>query len=158
MNQIWLLGQLPWISLVLAVTFGSYGLFRKQIAVDSVTGLMVETLLAAPVALTFLFFCARAGTLAFAHQTRSTDALLAGLGVVTAIPLMLFAAGARRLRLATIGFLQYLAPSMTFVLAILVFGEKLGAGRALTFVLIWAGIVVYAADSISGQRQAPLPQ
>jgi chloramphenicol-sensitive protein RarD len=158
LNQIWLLGQLPWISLVLALTFGSYGLFRKQIAIDALTGLMVETLLAAPVALVCLVYWWRAGTLSFGHHGRSSDALLAGLGVVTAIPLMLFAAGARRLRLATVGFLQYLAPSMTFVLAVVVYGEQLGTGRALTFALIWAGIVVYAVDSISGQRRAPLPQ
>jgi chloramphenicol-sensitive protein RarD len=147
-NQIWLLGQLPWISLVLALTFGSYGLFRKQIPVDAVTGLLVETLVVAPFALGFLLYLWHAGRLGFAHQGRATDALLAGLGVVTAVPLLLFAAGARRLRLATIGFLQYLAPTMTFVLAVLVYGEPLGFARALTFVLIWAGIAVYAADSL----------
>jgi chloramphenicol-sensitive protein RarD len=147
-NQIWQLGQLPWISLVLALTFGSYGLFRKQIPVDPVTGLLVETLVAAPFALGFLFHLQRTGALGFAHRGRATDALLAGLGVVTAVPLLLFGAGARRLRLATIGFLQYLAPTMTFLLAVLVFGEPLGLARALTFVLIWAGIVVYAAESL----------
>jgi len=146
LNQVWLLGQLPWISLVLALTFGSYGLFRKQIPVDPVTGLAVETMLAAPLALGFLVYLWRAGGLAFAHQSRATDALLVGLGVVTAVPLMLFAAGARRLRLATVGFLQYIAPSMSFVIAVVVYGEPLG-GRALTFILIWAGILVYAVDS-----------
>jgi chloramphenicol-sensitive protein RarD len=147
-NQIWMLGQLPWISLVLALTFGSYGLFRKQIPVDAVTGLLVETLVAAPVALAFLVYLARTGGLGFAHQGGVVDALLAGLGVVTAVPLLLFAAGARRLRLATVGFLQYLAPTMTFLLAVLIYGEPLGPGRALTFLLIWAGIIVYAADSL----------
>lgn len=158
LNQIWLLGQLPWISLVLALTFGSYGLFRKQTPVDSITGLMVETLLAAPLALGFLIYLGRAGTLAFAHRGRPTDALLAGLGVVTAIPLLLFAAGARRLRLATVGFLQYIAPSMTFVLAVVVYGEKLGFARMLTFLLIWAGIAVYAVDGIAGQDRVRLPE
>jgi chloramphenicol-sensitive protein RarD len=147
-NQIWLLGQLPWISLVLALTFGSYGLFRKQIPVDALTGLLVETLVAAPFALGFLLYLWHAGRLGFAHRDRPTDALLAGLGVVTAVPLLLFAAGARRLRLATIGFLQYLAPTMTFLIAVLVYGEPLGFARAVTFVLIWAGIAVYAADSL----------
>jgi chloramphenicol-sensitive protein RarD len=148
LNQIWLLGTLPWISLVLALTFGSYGLFRKQIPVDAVTGLLVETLVAAPFALGFLLYLQHTGRLAFAHQSRSVDALLAGLGVVTAVPLLLFAAGARRLRLATVGFLQYLAPTMTFLIAVLIYGEPLGFARALTFVLIWAGIVVYAVDSL----------
>jgi chloramphenicol-sensitive protein RarD len=152
LNQIWLLGQLPFISLVLALTFGSYGLLRKQIPVDAVTALLVETLVAAPFALAFLVHLQRAGGLGFAHQSRSTDALLAGLGVVTAVPLVLFAAGARRLRLATIGFLQYLAPTMTFLLAVLVYGERLGPARAVTFVLIWAGIAVYAADSLRPAR------
>lgn len=147
-NQVWLLGQLPWISLVLALTFGSYGLFRKQIPVDAVTGLLVETLLAAPFALGFLLYLQHAGRLGFAHRGRPTDLLLAGLGVVTAVPLLLFGAGARRLRLATIGFLQYLAPTMTFLLAVLVFGEPLGFARVLTFVFIWAGIGVYAVDSL----------
>jgi chloramphenicol-sensitive protein RarD len=148
LNQIWLLGQLPWISLVLAVTFGSYGLFRKQIPVDAVTGLLVETLVVAPFALAFLLHLQHQGALAFAHRDRGTDALLAGLGVVTAVPLLMFAAGARRLRLATVGFLQYLTPTMTFLLAVLVFREPLGLARVLTFALIWAGIVLYAVDSL----------
>ena len=102
----------------------------------------------ASLALGFLVYLQCAGRLGFAHRGHPTDALLAGLGVVTAVPLLLFGAGARRLRLATIGFLQYLAPTMTFLLAVLVFGEPLGFARALTFILIWAGIVVYAADSL----------
>jgi chloramphenicol-sensitive protein RarD len=149
LNQIWLLGQLPWISLVLAASFGSYGLFRKQIPVDPVSGLLVETAIAAPFALGYVIHLERAGTLAFAHQGRGLDAMLVFLGVLTAVPLMLFAAGAQRLRLATVGFLQYIAPSMTFLLAIFAFGEHLGPGRALTFALIWAGIAVYCFDSIS---------
>jgi chloramphenicol-sensitive protein RarD len=146
-NQIWLLGQLPWISLVLAVTFGSYGLFRKQIPVDPISGLLVETLIASPLALAYLIHLGRAGTLHFAHHGRALDAMLVLLGVLTAVPLMLFAAGAQRLRLATVGFVQYLTPSMTFLLAIFVFGEPLGPRRALTFALIWTGIVLYCIDS-----------
>jgi chloramphenicol-sensitive protein RarD len=155
LNQIWLLGQLPWISLLLALTFGSYGLFRKQIPVDAVTGLLVETLVVTPFALAFLIQLQRSGGLGFAHQSRATDLLLAGLGVVTAIPLLLFAAGARRLRLATVGFLQYLAPTMTFLLAVLVYGESLGFARVLTFLLIWTGIVVYAVDSLRAGGAPP---
>jgi chloramphenicol-sensitive protein RarD len=154
-NQIVLLGQLPWLSLVLALTFGSYGLFRKQIKVDPINGLLVETLLAAPLALGYLAYAFRTGSLSFAHVDRRTDLLLMFLGVVTAVPLMLFAAGAQRLRLVTVGFLQYLAPSMTFLLALLVFGEHLGLARALTFVCIWAGILVYAADSWRASRANP---
>jgi chloramphenicol-sensitive protein RarD len=145
-NQIWMLGQLPWISLVLAATFGSYGLFRKQIDVDPMTGLLVETLLAAPVAAGYLVYLGATGALGFAHRGRVTDALLLALGVVTAVPLMFFAAGARRLRLATVGFLQYLAPSITFLLAIFLYGEPLGLARVTTFALIWTGILVYALE------------
>jgi chloramphenicol-sensitive protein RarD len=161
-NQIVLVGQLPWISLVLAVSFGLYGLFRKQIPVTAVTGLLVETLVAAPFALGYLLFLWRAGTLGFLHHGPLADALLVGLGVVTAVPLMLFAAGTRRLRLVTVGFLQYIAPTLTFLLAVFVFGEHLGAARAVTFALIWAGIAVYAADSWRASRdqgvRAGVPQ
>jgi chloramphenicol-sensitive protein RarD len=147
LNQIWLLGALPWISLVLAITFGCYGLFRKQIAIDPLTGLLVETLLAAPLALAYLAQLSAHGALQFGHRSRAVDLLLASLGVVTAIPLLLFAAGARRIRLVTVGFLQYIAPSMTFAIAVFVYGEPLGLARALTFACIWTGIVVYAIDS-----------
>jgi chloramphenicol-sensitive protein RarD len=153
LNQIWLLGQLPWISLVLAATFGSYGLFRKQIAVDPLSGLLVETALATPLAVAYLIHLANAGTLHFSHHGWGRDVTLMFLGVVTAVPLMLFTAGAQRLRLTTVGFLQYLAPSMTFLLAIFVFGEPLGAGRMLTFALIWAGIVVYFVDIYIGDAR-----
>ena len=147
LNQIWLLGQLPWISLVLALTFGSYGLFRKQIPVDAMTGLLLETSIAAPFALACLAVLWHKQALHFGQHGRMTDALLVFLGVVTAVPLMLFAAGAQRLRLVTVGFLQYLAPSMTFLLAIFVFGEHLGRAQMLTFAFIWAGIAIYAGDN-----------
>jgi chloramphenicol-sensitive protein RarD len=149
-NQVLLLGQLPWVALVLASTFGCYGLLRKQIQVGPVSGLLVETLVATPVAIGYLVYLTATGTLAFGQGRHGQDALLILLGVVTAVPLMLFAAGAQRLRLVTVGFLQYLAPTMTFLLAIFVFEEPLGLARAVTFLLIWAGIVVYAQD---GWRQ-----
>ena len=157
LNQIWLLGQLPWISLLLAATFGSYGLFRKQIPVDPVAGLLVETSLAAPFAAAYLIYLGRSATMSFAHQSRGLDAMLMFLGVLTAVPLMLFATGAQRLRLATVGFLQYLAPSMTFLLAVFVFGEPLGLPRATTFALIWAGIVVYFVDGWREGRRVSRP-
>jgi chloramphenicol-sensitive protein RarD len=156
-NQIVLLGQLPWVSLVLAVTFGCYGLLRKQIPVDPLTGLLIETALIAPLALGFLLHLAGQGRLALGHLGRGTDVLLVLLGVVTAVPLLLFAAGAQRLRLATVGFLQYLAPSMTFVLAVWLFGEPLGLPRLVTFVLIWTGIALYYL-SIRLSRAASSPE
>jgi chloramphenicol-sensitive protein RarD len=144
--QVSLVGRLPWISLVLGVTFGSYGLLRKQTAVDPLTGMVVETAIATPVALAYLLWLWQRGALYFMHHERTTDALLMFLGVVTAIPLMLFAAGAQRLRLTTIGFMQYLAPSMAFVLAVFVFREPFGFGQTLTFVFIWTAIAVYSLD------------
>jgi chloramphenicol-sensitive protein RarD len=146
-NQIWMLGQFPWIALCLALSFGSYGLFRKQIPIDPVTGLLVETLLVAPVALGYLIYLQQVGGLRFGHTGRTVDVLLVLLGVVTAVPLMMFAAGAQRLQLMTIGFLQYVAPSMAFLLARFLYGEPLGFAKALTFLLIWAGIALYAVDS-----------
>jgi chloramphenicol-sensitive protein RarD len=154
LNQVWRLGQLPWISLVLAASFGSYGLFRKQIRVDPVVGLLVETTIAAPFAFAYLVRLESTGGLRFLHAGRGIDALLMFLGVLTAVPLTLFAAGAQRLRLSTVGFLQYIAPSMTFLLAVFVFGEPLGAAQVTTFLFIWAGIAVYAADNWRAARQA----
>jgi chloramphenicol-sensitive protein RarD len=147
LNQIWLLGQLPWIALVLASSFGCYGLLRKQVPVDPVTGLLVETVAASPLALAYLFHLHHAGTLRFLHSGLAMDLLLIFLGVLTTIPLMMFTAGAQRLRLVTIGFMQYLAPSMTFVMAYVFYGEPFVLARVLTFVFIWTGILIYAADS-----------
>jgi chloramphenicol-sensitive protein RarD len=152
LNQVWRLGQLPWISLVLALSFGSYGLFRKQVRVDPVVGLLVETGLASPFALAYLAYLGWAGSVRFGHGSHVTDALLMFLGVVTAVPLMMFAAGAQRLRLSTVGFLQYIAPSMSFLLAVFVYGEHLGAAQVTTFVCIWAGIAVYAVDNWRASR------
>ena len=146
-NQVWQLGQLPWISLVLAISFGLYGLYRKQIKIDPVMGLMLETLLATPFAVAYLIHLAYVDRLGFGQYGSSIDVRLILLGVVTAVPLMLFAAGAQRLRMTTVGFLQYIAPSITFVLAVFVFHEPLGRAQAFTFALIWAGVLVYLVES-----------
>ncbi|MES2355061.1 MAG: EamA family transporter RarD [Pseudomonadota bacterium] len=146
-NQIWQLGLLPWVSLVLAVTFGCYGLLRKQTQVDAVNGLLVEILVATPFAVAYLVYSWHNGTAQFRHQSFFIDTLLVLAGVITAIPLLMFAAGAKRLRLATLGFLQYLAPSMTFLLAVFVYGEPFGHAQAITFVFIWSGLIVYSLDT-----------
>jgi len=152
-NQVWQIGALPWVSLVLAVTFALYGLLRKRAPVDALNGLLIETLIATPLAAGYLFWAAAQGPLAFGARGTGTDVLLALSGPVTAVPLMLFAFGARRLRLATMGFLQYIAPTLNFLMAVFVFREPLGCGQLLTFVLIWAGLAVYTADALrNGQR------
>ena len=134
------------MSLVLAVSFAGYGLMRKRIPLDATSGLFFETLLAAPFALAYLVWITAAGDLGFGRFGVGTDVLIALSGVVTAVPLVLFAAGARRLRLTTMGFLQYLAPTITFLLAVFAFGEPFTAQQGWTFGLIWAGLAFYSID------------
>ncbi|KQM61835.1 MULTISPECIES: EamA family transporter RarD [unclassified Sphingomonas] len=136
------------ISLSLAISFALYGLIRKTVSVGALEGLMVETTLLAPVALGYLLFLATKQPLAF-DQGASMAGLLVVAGAVTTAPLLLFSAAARRLRLATMGMLQFLAPSLQFMLAIAVFGETLTPVRMGCFALIWAGLAVYI---IGGRR------
>ncbi|THF54795.1 EamA family transporter RarD [Pseudothauera rhizosphaerae] len=145
-------GSPPWIALFLALTFGFYGLLRKRAPVDAVSGLFVETLITAPLALGYLAWLGAHGTLAFGRGA-STDWLLPLAGVLTAVPLMLFAVGTQRLPLATVGFLQYIAPTLNFLLAVLVFGEPFDGGQLIGFALIWAALALYSADML--RRTAP---
>lgn len=148
------LGGVPTISLVLAFSFGLYGLIRKTTDVGATAGLAVETALLTPVALAVMLWWDRQGTLAFGHLDRATDGLLALSGVVTALPLVWFAAGARRLRYATMGFLQYVAPSGQFLLAVLAYHEPFSQQQFTSFLLIWVALVVYSIDAVrSGRRQ-----
>ncbi len=140
-------GSFPWTALILALTFGSYGLLRKVVKTDSLIGLSVETFLLAPLAGCYLLYAAWQGEGVFlAGDTRITLLLLSA-GVITAVPLLLFAAAARRLRLATIGFLQYITPTLHFVLAVLVYGEQFTSVHLVSFLLIWAGLVIYSWDA-----------
>ena len=135
-----MLGRLPWISLCLAVTFGLYGFVRKTTTVGALDGLAIETLLLAPAALVYLAWRHIAGTTQFLHSGPTTDLLIVLTGPVTATPLLLFAYGARRLQLSTVGFLHYIAPSLTFVLAVLVYAEPMTHTQVVTFALIWAAL------------------
>ncbi|MHB1360746.1 MAG: EamA family transporter RarD [Rhodocyclaceae bacterium] len=139
----WRSGGLPWVSLVLAGSFGLYGLLRKQLPLDALGGLLLETACAMPFALVYLAWLGNAGQ--FGGSVK-VDALLIASGAVTAIPLLLFAVGARRLPLATLGFLQYIAPSLTFLIAIFYYGEAMNLSRLLAFFAIWAGLALYSAD------------
>lgn len=145
-NEILRTGGLPWVSLVLAATFGLYGLLRKQLAMGAAEGLFLETALAVPFALGWLTWLGLRGEGAFALSEPGTAGLLVLSGPVTAIPLLLFAIGARRLPLTTIGMLQYLAPSITFLLAIFAYGEAMDLHRAASFAAIWAGLALYTLD------------
>lgn len=153
--------QLPWIALVLATTFAFYGLCRKTVAVDSVLGLALETLLLAPLALVALVYWYGSGIAK--TPTAGTGALLVLSGLATAIPLLCFASAARRLRFVTIGFLQYLGPTIQFALAVLVFHEPFAGMRVVAFSVIWIAIGIYCVDSIVALRRAgpyakPIPQ
>ncbi|MES1936144.1 EamA family transporter RarD [Salinisphaera hydrothermalis] len=144
-------GQVPWIGLILAGCFGFYGLIRKRLDVDSVTGLLVETLLLSPIALAWLIRLYAAGGAAFGIAGPQTDALLIGAGVLTIVPFTLFAAGARRLRLGTIGIIQYLTPTLHFLTGVLVLHEPLTAADEVTFACIWLALAIYTIDIVASQ-------
>ena len=141
-------GGALWVSLTLAASFALYGLVRKVVAIDALGGLTVETLLLAPAALALVLMDGGGAW----GQDGGTDWLLVLAGPVTAIPLLLFAAAARRMPYATLGLLQYLAPSLSFLQAVLLFGEPLRPVHFATFGLIWAGCALYAWESLRAAR------
>jgi chloramphenicol-sensitive protein RarD len=152
--MIFQLGRPPWIALVLAATWGGYSLMRKQSALGSVAGLTVETLLIAPIAIGFLVWRQRTGEGVLGHVDARTQILVLSAGVITAIPLLLFGYGARRIRLSTLGLLQYIAPSVQLVLGIWVYHEPFSRSRAMSFSFIWAALALYTADNLLAQRRA----
>lgn len=140
-------GGLPWISLSLAFSFGFYGLIRKRLGLPPLAALFVETVLVAPLALLALGWFGFQGQAAFGTDAR-TSLLLVLAGPVTLLPLLWFAEAARRLPLITVGFFQYLAPTLTFLLATLVYGEEFTPAWAVTFLLIWSGLAVFTIDGL----------
>ena len=149
----WQAGVPPWIALAIAASFGAYGLLRKVARLGSLEGLALETWLIVLPALAYLLWQEWQGTAMFgAAVSWQVNSLLVGAGVVTAVPLLLFAAAARQLDLATLGLLQYLSPSIQFTLGVLVFGEVLDAGRLTGFVLIWAALLVFSAEGLWRRR------
>jgi chloramphenicol-sensitive protein RarD len=155
---VWLaihLGQLPWISLAVALSFAFYGLLRKIAPVGALIGLTVETILLVPFAATYLVWAVTRGRSDFLSGGMEMTALLLLSGPLTAVPLLCFAAAARRLPLSTIGFLQYLSPTLQFLLAVAVYGEPFDRARAGAFACIWLAVALFAFDSI--RRGAPEP-
>jgi chloramphenicol-sensitive protein RarD len=142
------LGQFPWIALALAFSFGTYGLIRKVAPVSSLVGLTVETLLLTVPGVAYLGYLDFHQTGALFHVSRSIDAMLIGTGVFTAVPLLFFNLGARRINLSTVGLMQYIAPSGMFLLAVLAYGEPFTSGQLWTFVLIWIALCLYSIDSL----------
>lgn len=147
-NLVIAVGDLPWMALALAVSFAIYGLLRKTARVESLVGLALETAWLAPLAAGYLVYLAAQGAGAFGGHGIGFDLLLLAAGPVTAVPLLCFAIGARRLKLSTLGLFQYLAPSLQFLLAILWFGEAFTAAHLVTFGLIWSALALYSFDSL----------
>jgi chloramphenicol-sensitive protein RarD len=141
------LRSLPWISLVLAFSFGFYGLFRKTVAVDSVTGTFIETLYLLPLTLLFLGREAVLGRGAFGGPGLMTNVLLILAGPVTALPLVWFANGARLIPLSMVGFLQYLTPTLHLALGVMLYRESFTRTHLVSFGLIWAGILIYTGST-----------
>ena len=145
-NLVWQHGTLPWIALLLAFSFGGYGLVRQQTSTDALSALFDETLLLAPLAIGYLIALDLAGHGHFLRGPLANDGLLLLAGVLTALPLLLFGGAARRLRLSTLGLLQYTVPTGHFVLAVFVFGEPFTAAHAVTFGAIWLALALYGTD------------
>lgn len=145
-------GTLPWVALILALTFGFYGLVRKKVAVDSFTGMALETGLMFPVAVLYLMW-AGSPTSNLMENSAWTNWMLFLAGPVTMIPLMFFAAAATRVSLTTIGFFQYIGPSGMFVLAVFLYDEPLSSTKLVTFALIWSALAILVFDSVRKMRQ-----
>jgi chloramphenicol-sensitive protein RarD len=144
-------GTFPWLSLVLALSFGLYGLLRKRAGLDAVGGLLAETALLAPPALVLLGVRAASGAGAFGGEA-GTSLLLAAAGPITALPLVWFTLAVHRLRLSTVGLVQYLAPTCQFLLAVLLYREPFGAAHAAAFAFIWASLALYSWDALARAR------
>lgn len=147
-------GTLPWVALVLAVSFSFYGLLRKLAQVESIPGLFLETMLLAPLAAGYLGWVGWQGGGALGRLGAVTDLLLLGAGIASATPLFCFAFAARRLRLTTLGILQYLAPSLAFALGAFVFREPVTSAHMLAFGCIWAALALYTAEGVRIARNA----
>jgi chloramphenicol-sensitive protein RarD len=150
-------GRLPWIALTLALTFGFYGLIRKKIKVEALPGLGIEMAILGLPTLGYLAFRHGHGAGALGTIDPGVDLLLVGAGAVTAVPLLLFAFSARRLRLVEVGILQYLAPTGMFLLGVFAYHEPFNVSRFLSFLFIWSGIAVYVAESVWFYRRT-LPE
>ena len=148
--QLLLLGELPWITLVLAFSFGTYGLMRKKVELDGLSGLFVETLLLLPLGLLTLAWQSSQGLSHFSDSTYSA-LLLASSGAVTAIPLLAFAGAARRLKLSTVGFLMYINPTIQFLIALYIFHEPLSTAKLVSFVMIWGALAIYSWSAWVGR-------
>ena len=144
----WVNGAPPWISLALALTFGGYGLLRKTAHLGALEGLTLETMLLCPLAAVYLLFLGMHGTSGFGHASVGVQILLIAAGPITAIPLLLFAAGARRIPLSMLGLIQYITPTLQLLIGVVVYGEPFGHDRLIGYGAIWAALAVYSMEGI----------
>jgi chloramphenicol-sensitive protein RarD len=153
LEQVWQFGSLPWVSLTLALTFGFYGLIRKQAPVAALPGLVVETWMLLPLAIGWLLLNPAAQSIQPAFWSSSEALWLIAAGPITLIPLVCFNAAARHLPYTTLGFLQYLAPTLVLLQAVFLFNEPFSSSKMMAFLFIWAGLVVYSVDAWLNMRK-----
>ena len=145
-------GRFPWIAVILASAFALYGLLKKTTDVEPMAGLMVETMLLAPVALVVILFQAVTGPGALGRLDWRVDALLVFAGMVTTLPLFWFAQGAKRIRLSSVGFLQYIAPTLMLIIGVFLYHEPFAVAHTVSFSLVWAGLLLYTLSLVRGGR------
>lgn len=136
-------GQIPWVAMILAATFALYGLIRKLAPMEALAGFSLETLLMLPFALGYLWFCHQQGYFVFSELDNIQTAVLLGSGIATALPLIWFATGARKISMSLLGMLQYISPSLQFLCGVLLFGETLSLQRLIGYGFVWFGVIVF---------------
>ncbi|NIY88987.1 EamA family transporter RarD [Vibrio campbellii] len=152
--QLIVFGSVPVVAIALAMSFGFYGLLRKKVSVEAQTGLFIETLVMLPAASIFLFFIASTPTSNMFENPWQLNTLLIAAGVITTLPLLCFTGAATRLKLSTLGFFQYIGPSLMFLLAVLIYGEPFTSDKAITFAFIWGALVVFSFDGLRNNRKS----
>jgi chloramphenicol-sensitive protein RarD len=150
--QLLAFGEIPWLALALAFSFGFYGLIRKNLNLPSIAGLALETLLLAPIALIGLFWLFQQGDMKFSNVDIRTDLLLISAALVTSFPLLCFASAVTRLSLTATGMFQYIAPTISLVLAVVVYDEPFGLDNAIVFLFIWIALIIFTAESLYHHR------
>ncbi|EKO3431531.1 EamA family transporter RarD [Vibrio fluvialis] len=154
--QLVVFGSVPIVAFSLAITFGLYGLLRKKVGVNAQTGLFIETLVLVPAAAIYLLWIADSATSSMLANDWHLNLLLISAGIVTTLPLLCFTGAATKLKLSTLGFFQYIGPSLMFLLAVLVYGETFSADKAITFAFIWSALVIFSVDGLTQGRKRSL--
>ncbi|MCR9944175.1 EamA family transporter RarD [Vibrio owensii] len=152
--QLIIFGSVPVVAIALAMSFGCYGLLRKKVSVEAQTGLFIETLVMLPAAAIYLLFIASSPTSNMLDNPMQLNTLLIAAGVITTLPLLCFTGAATRLKLSTLGFFQYIGPSLMFLLAVLIYGEPFTSDKAITFAFIWGALVVFSFDGLRNNRKS----